>query len=71
MSLSKDTVQIQFTKTGIGWQILHFCHTIVGEIDLLDRKKNKQKKKQQHTINIHSQLKSSLHLTQEILQINP
>lgn len=37
---SKDTVQIKFTKVGIGWQILHFSHTIVGEIHLLGQKRN-------------------------------
>lgn len=36
---SKDTVQIHFAEVNIVWQILHFCQTVVGEIDFLDAKK--------------------------------
>lgn len=38
MSLSKDTSQIQFTERCIGWQILHICHAVMGEIDFLGEK---------------------------------
>lgn len=62
MFLNKDTVQIQFTKRRIGRQILHFCHTVVGEIDLL--------KKKQHMVNNSHKSHINVHLTKEILQLN-
>lgn len=41
MSLNADTVQIQYCEGGIGCQILHFCYTVVGQIDLLKQRKEK------------------------------
>lgn len=61
MSLSKDTAQIQITKRGKGWQVLHFCYMVVGEIDFLEEEKK------QHSVNKSHEMP----LAKEIPQPSP